>query len=118
MKTVEVRLWDDLSDPKTVEATQTLTVGLDGTWAELDLSEDNAKALREAVQRYMKAGHEPERKRSTQREVAIAWWAGARAYARSHGYTVSPKGYVAKECREEYEKIGGPQPRRPRSPMA
>lgn len=114
-RTVEVRLWDDLSDPRTVEATTTLTVGLNGEWKELDLTSENEKMLRDIIQPYMDAGHEPGEapvapRKVTPREKSITWWAGLRAYARERGYPVSQKGYVHKDVRLAYEEIAGPQP--------
>lgn len=63
MREISVRVSDDLDykrDGTRNDAAVTLTVGLNGTWAELDLTEANEKLVRDTVGELMAAGHEPE----------------------------------------------------------
>lgn len=113
-RTVEVHLWDDLSEIR-VKADTTVVVGLDGEWAELDLTSENAKRVREQLRSYIDAGHEPDQVPAppavlTPREESIAWWKGCREFARANGYKVSTKGYVSTAVRQEYAALAGPQP--------
>lgn len=60
MKEITVVSWDDLhmsEDGSKVEASQTLTLELDGSRVELDLTDDHAQELRLSVQRWLKAGN-------------------------------------------------------------
>jgi Lsr2 len=52
------KLWDDLSLRNDIhlEANQTVMVGIDGQWYELDLSDGHAKELRKFVSTYAEAG--------------------------------------------------------------
>lgn len=128
-RTIEVKLWDDLADePRTVEATHTITVGLDGRWAELDLTAENHKRIHAQIAALIEKGHEPgappngktvpsggskaaPNGKASGRQAAIQWWTGCRDYARQNGFTVSPKGYVPALAREQYALIAGPQPK-------
>lgn len=115
MQTFEVRSWDDLSEPRTVEATEELHLGIDGEWFKLDLSAGHYKEVVAVIRAYTDAGRLAERppkppRRRSAREEAIKYQAALRAYAVAHGYTVSSKGYVAKTCRDEYEALNGPAP--------
>lgn len=65
MREISVRVSDDLDykrDGTRNDASVTLTVGLNGTWAELDLTEANEKLVRDTVGELMAAGHEPAEK--------------------------------------------------------
>lgn len=65
MREIQVRVFDDLDftrDGVRNDASVTLTVGLDGTWRELDLTEANEKYLRDTLGELMKAGREPDEK--------------------------------------------------------
>ena len=63
MKEISVRVWDDLDyqeDGTRNEACETVMVGLNGRWRELDLTEENGKEVRGTLERLMAAGSEPE----------------------------------------------------------
>lgn len=115
MKTFEVKSWDDLSEPRSVEATEDLFIGIDGDWYELDLSAENHKEVMTALRAWADRGRLADRppvpaKRPSPREESIKYHAGLREYAVQHGYRVTAKGYVAKACREEYEVLAGKAP--------
>jgi hypothetical protein len=62
MKEISVRVFDDLDYATTGarhEASATVSVGLDGVWRELDLTEGNEKYVREMLGQWMAAGSEP-----------------------------------------------------------
>jgi hypothetical protein len=54
MRTVKVEVWDDLDHE--IPADQTRTIGIDGVWYELDLSDVSAKELDEALARFRERG--------------------------------------------------------------
>lgn len=120
-RTVEVKLWDDLADePRTIEATHTILVGLDGLWKELDLTEANHKEVHGQLAYLMERGHDPAQVPNgngkvhapvaSNREAVIKYRADLRQFARDNGYSVSDKGYVPKLARERFELIAGPAP--------
>lgn len=62
MREISVRIFDDLDFTREGlrnEAVVTLTVGLDGFWRELDLTEANEKMVRDTLDKLMCAGREP-----------------------------------------------------------
>jgi hypothetical protein len=63
MKEISVRVFDDLDfhrDGIRNEACVTLSIGLNGTWCELDLTEANEKTVRDTLDQLMEAGHDPD----------------------------------------------------------
>ena len=57
----QVKVWDDLAysrDKSKEEASHTVTVGLNGTWRELDLTRDNEKSVRAVLEELLNAGRE------------------------------------------------------------
>lgn len=63
MREITVKVFDDLDfheDGTRNEACVTVTVGLNGVWRELDLTEANEKEVRDTLDRLMAAGHEPD----------------------------------------------------------
>jgi Lsr2 protein len=63
MREISVRIFDDLDftgDGKRNEAAVLVTVGLNGTWRELDLTEANEKYVLDILERLMAAGREPD----------------------------------------------------------
>jgi hypothetical protein len=62
MKEISVRVFDDLDFHECGtrnEACVTVTIGLNGTWRELDLTEVNEKLVRDTLERFMIPGSEP-----------------------------------------------------------
>ena len=118
---VQVILVDDLDGG---EATETVSFSLDGISYEIDLSEENALSLREALAPYVgnarrvggrgggrtrrSGGREPAAaaapaERGGRRSDATA----IREWAREHGYEVSDRGRISAEIREAYENAQG-----------
>jgi hypothetical protein len=91
------------------EASETVSFGLDGTSYEIDLSEGNAKALRDALSTYVgnarRAGRRPRgRGRGTpprnQETAAIREW------ARERGFKVSDRGRIPADILAKYDAEG------------
>ncbi len=101
---VHVVLVDDLDGG---DAAETVSFGLDGVDYEIDLSEQHAGELREALALYV--GHARRtggRKRSGQRGAAAGKngtsAAEIREWARANGWDVPARGRVSAEVREAY----------------
>ena len=101
---VHIVLEDDIDGG---EATETVSFGLDGTAYEIDLGEQNATALRDALAIYVGHGRKvgagsrrgrrigaPSDGSATAREM--------REWARSNGIPVIERGRVSAEVREAY----------------
>lgn len=109
---VNVVLVDDLDGS---DADETVSFGLDGVDYEIDLNEEHAAALRDALALYV--GHARRvggrRKRGQASSSAAASRNGGggsgptpaeiRAWARENGWDVPERGRVAAEVREAYE---------------
>jgi len=108
---VTVSLVDDLDGS---EAEETVEFGLDGAFYEIDLSEENAERLRDALSEYVEharrsggrkrptgrlsgAGRAP-RTASADREQNQAM----REWARKQGMNISDRGRIPKEVAEAY----------------
>lgn len=102
----EVVLLDDLDGS---DADESVSFGLDGVNYEIDLSEGNAEALREALARYV--GHARRvRGRASRRGTGRVRTAPARvdlsdvrAWARDSGYQVSDRGRLSSEIMAAYD---------------
>jgi hypothetical protein len=99
---VHITLEDDLDGG---DASETVSFGLDGRSYEIDLNDKNAKALRDALAKYVAAarrggGRSAGSKRRTQvgasaREI--------RDWARSNGHQVPDRGRIPSDVREAFE---------------
>jgi hypothetical protein len=100
---VHITLEDDLDGG---DAAETVAFGLDGRSYEIDLNDKNAKALRDALAKYVAAarrgggGRSAGAKRRTQvgtsaREI--------RDWARSNGHKVPDRGRIPSDVREAFE---------------
>jgi hypothetical protein len=107
---VTVSLVDDLDGS---EAEETVEFGLDGAFYEIDLSEDNAERLRDALSDYVEhARRSGGRKRPAGRLAAgrVPRTASAdreqnqamREWARKQGMNISDRGRIPKEVAEAY----------------
>jgi hypothetical protein len=107
---VTVSLVDDLDGS---EAEETVEFGLDGAFYEIDLSEDNAERLRDALAEYVEhARRSGGRKRPAGRGVVgrAPRTASAdreqnqamREWARKQGMNISDRGRIPKEVAEAY----------------
>jgi hypothetical protein len=104
---VQVILTDDLDGS---EADETVTFALDGVSYEIDLSEANAEALREALAAYAHAARRTGGRSTRRASVAKPRPADERvdlselrAWARDNGFQVSDRGRVSGEVRTAYE---------------
>ena len=105
---VTIVLVDDIDGG---EASQTVTFGLDGTTYEIDLNDDNAAKLRDAVAPYV--GHARKVTSGGGRRGGARRSAGAkgdgpsareiREWASENGYSLSERGRVPEEIRQAYE---------------
>lgn len=101
---VEVILVDDLDGG---EASETITFGLDGASYEIDLSDKNAKKLRDDFSAW--TGHARRAggakrsvgQRSSSRRKDMS---AMREWARANGYQVSDRGRISAEIQEAYRK--------------
>jgi hypothetical protein len=103
-KRVQVIHTDDLDGS---EADETISFALDGIAYSIDLSNSNARKLRDAFAPFISAG---ERDRSARRTGAGRRKSGGtaateiRAWAIAQGMQVSSRGRVSAEVREAYER--------------
>jgi hypothetical protein len=110
---VTVSLVDDLDGGM---AEETVEFGIDGVAYEIDLSDENAGKLRDALQAYVqharRAGSAKRAARQGTRRSAAAGRttadreqnAAIREWARKHGYQVSDRGRIPAEVLEAYHK--------------
>jgi hypothetical protein len=111
---VNVVLVDDIDG---TDAVETVTFALDGVEYEIDLSEQNADKLREAVSLYVGharrtggrrrsgSGQTEQKSRSRNNSTASSDGPSAseiREWARANGHTVPDRGRVSSEVREAY----------------
>jgi hypothetical protein len=99
---VVVTISDDLEGG---EAEETVTFGLDGKLYEIDLNSANASKLRDALAPYVEAGRKRARSGKTYRRTAVAPDpAAVRAWARSNGMEVPPRGRIPKKVYEAFDE--------------
>ena len=107
---IHVELVDDIDGSS---ASETVTFGLDGVQYQIDLSEANATALREALAPYIGHGRRAGsgggggRRRSGGSSSGSAAQSGPsaaeiREWARANGWDVPDRGRVSSEVREAY----------------
>jgi hypothetical protein len=95
---------DDLDG---TEGAETYQFGWQGTNYSIDLNEQNAKELREFLDRYIKvAAKETDKlpRSSAPKSDKADYLAKVRAWAKENGHTVSERGRVAKNIQEAYEE--------------
>lgn len=106
---VQIVLTDDLDQSN---AAETVVFGLDGVGYEIDLSEANARGLREALAPFLAVARKTSGTRrttakrgSTSRRKSDSGASAneIRAWAISQGMNVSARGRVSAEVREAYE---------------
>lgn len=101
-----IELIDDLDGS---EATETVTFTLDGTTYEIDLNDENAGNLRQAMERFVSAARRvsSSRPRRSDRGRASSSAKGSttevREWARANGYVVSDRGRVPAEVQKAYD---------------
>ena len=106
---VNIVLVDDIDGS---DATQTVAFGLDGASYEIDLNDDNAAALREALAPYVGHGRKLGRggggaKRGGGRAAASSGTGASakeiREWARDNGHAVPERGRIPADVREAYD---------------
>ena len=106
---VNIVLVDDIDGS---DATQTVAFGLDGANYEIDLNDDNAAALREALAPYVGHGRKLGRggggaKRGGGRAAASSGTGASakeiREWARDNGHAVPERGRIPADVREAYD---------------
>jgi hypothetical protein len=102
---VQVILVDDIDGG---EAEESVSFALDGVNYEIDLSENNAASLREALAPWVGharkvGGRSGGRRGSRGRAAAKADLGDVRSWARDNGFTVSDRGRVSSEVMQAYE---------------
>ncbi|MBB5963694.1 histone-like nucleoid-structuring protein Lsr2 [Planomonospora venezuelensis] len=107
-KQIQEILIDDLDGG---EAKETVAFAIDGTSYEIDLSDENAKRLRDSLEPFRASARRsgtvavPRRKRAGgTRTLTREKSADIRAWAKSHGYTVSERGRIAAQIVQDYEQ--------------
>jgi hypothetical protein len=98
---IEVILEDDIDGSPGAETVQ---FALNGTSYEIDLSSENAQALRGALGRYVerarKAPGGPRQTRGPRRRIDTS---AVREWARAHGKEISDRGRIPASVMKEYE---------------
>ena len=115
MREVTIKIWDDLAfarDETRIEAAVTASVGLDGSWRELDLSEASHAELKKILQPYLDAGRIPASSpkpadpvRARRSTPQFAYMEGMREFARENGFkyiTTTGKYYYQVRLRKAY----------------
>ena len=97
---ISVLLVDDLDGS---DAAETVRFGLDGVSYEIDLSEKNAKALREALADYVGSRSTYWGAISARSARSGSTAAEIRAWARDNGWDVPDRGRVSAEVRAAFE---------------
>ena len=103
---VHVSLVDDYDG---TEATETVTFGLDGVTYEIDLSEENAQSLRDAVHRYAEkarrtGGRKPNGAQKGRTVVDPSQTKAIREWAQANGHQVSGRGRISADIVTAYEQ--------------
>lgn len=106
---IHVTLVDDIDQSP---ADENVTFGLDGINYEIDLSAENAQALREALSKYIAAGRRVGGRAVRGRGPAAAPKSSSdvaqiRAWARDNGYDVHERGRIQAEIRDAYYAAQG-----------
>lgn len=115
MREVAVKIWDDIDfagNGTRVEAAVTITIGLDGTEREMDLSETNHRELLRFLEPYLKAGRtpgQPGKTGSASRKKAVPheYMEGMRIFAKDNGFSyITKKGqyYYPVKLRNAYKE--------------
>ncbi|WP_323097780.1 Lsr2 family protein [Intrasporangium sp. YIM S08009] len=103
---VEVRLIDDIDQG---DADETVTFALDGVTYEIDLSDKNAKKLRDDFASWVgharrSGGARSTTKRRSSGGGAKRDLAAVREWARANGHQVSDRGRISAEVQDAYDK--------------
>ncbi len=102
---VHIVLEDDIDGGS---ADETVTFGLDGTTYDIDLSQDNAAKLRDALAPYVGVARRSSSSRGARKATRTRGAGGPdpkeiREWARNHGHQVSDRGRVPAEVKEAFD---------------
>jgi hypothetical protein len=98
---VHITLEDDLDGG---DAAETVAFGLDGRSYEIDLNAKNAKALRDALAKYVAAGRRAGGRSGAKRRTQVGTSPREiRDWARSNGHKVPDRGRIPSDIREAFE---------------
>jgi hypothetical protein len=101
---VLVILEDDVDGGK---ADETVEFGLDGAAYEIDLSDSNAKKLRDAIDAYVSKARKVNGKRSSSRKTSSPIDNKAvRAWAQANGVEVSTRGRISADVVQQFRTAG------------
>jgi hypothetical protein len=100
---VIVILEDDVDGGK---ADETVEFGLDGAAYVIDLSDDNAKKLRGALDGYVSKARKVSGKRSTGRVSSGVDNTAVRAWAEANGIEVSKRGRISRDIVSQFRAAG------------
>lgn len=95
---VQVVLVDDISGGN---AQETVTFALDGTPYEIDLNDENANRLREALAPFVQHGRRGQARKTRKRTGKTQ---EVRAWAKTHGLPVNDRGRIPASIMEQYQK--------------
>lgn len=96
-KRLETVLVDDLDGSA---ADETVVFGLDGRHYEIDLTEENARSLRETIRGYTRSSRAVAPPQKSAEPRLIRRWAAA------NGYQVSERGRIHRDVVEAYRNAG------------
>ncbi|MFT8394804.1 histone-like nucleoid-structuring protein Lsr2 [Propionibacterium sp.] len=103
-RNVKVVLTDDIDGS---EASQTVGFGLDGVTYEIDLSDENASKLRDALAEWVGNARRVSGRKSTGRRSGGSSSGDAaqiREWAHANGHEVPLRGRIPKDVRQAYEE--------------
>ena len=103
-QTVQIILEDDLDGGP---AEETVRFGLDGAQYEIDLSEENAAKLRDAVRPFIAKARRAQQGKQTSKQARPTGksnpdTAAIRQWARENGYPVSDRGRIHQDVQKAY----------------
>ena len=98
---------DDIDGTDLGETANTISFAFEGKQYSIDLSDDNAQALREAVAPYIEAGHrvtgaKTKAARKTAGKTSPADTKAIREWAHENGYDVSDRGRIPADVMDAY----------------
>ena len=103
----QVRYTDDIDGTDLGETANTISFAFEGRQYSIDLSDDNAQALREAMAPYIETGHRvtgrnTKAARRTSAKTSPANTKAIREWAQANGYDVSNRGRIPADVMEAY----------------
>lgn len=126
MREVSIKIYDDLDwarDKTRHEAAVSVLIGLDGTWAELDLTGTNNEVIRSMLEQWMSAGHPPDdtpphrpgRRPGPQGKIppeSMEYGRAIRAFAAARGFSTatangSGKRYYSRALKQAFGQAAG-----------